>query len=505
VGSVPLGGYRMSTLWLFGDQLGPHFHRALEVRGHRVLLVESAAALGRHRYHRQKLHLVLAGMRNLADELGDRATYVRAATYREAVENAGEPVTVFQPHSRAAANLVERLRADGLVAEVLPTPGFALSTADFADWARERTHFRMEDFYRAQRKRFDILMDGSEPVGGKWNYDHDNREPPPKGSRILDVPAAYAPRESVVDEQVRADLDAMVRAGEIDPVGVDGPRRFPVTRAEALRALSRFTEHRLATFGPHQDAMLGADWAMSHSLLSVAMNHGLLDPLEVVHAAEQAHRDGDAPLSSVEGFIRQVLGWREYVWHLYWHLGAEYLHRNELHAKTPLPAWWRDLDPDGVDGECLSTALAEVRDRGYAHHIERLMVLGNHALQRGYRPAELTRWFATAFVDGFPWVMPVNVIGMSQHADGGVIASKPYAAGGAYVNRMSDYCGRCRYDPKTRLGPDACPFTAGYWFWLAGHAGALQGNRRMAQPLASARRLADLDAVRAQEHDRDRF
>jgi deoxyribodipyrimidine photolyase-related protein len=251
--------------------------------------------------------------------------------------------------------------------------------------------------------------------------------------------------------------------------------------------------------------MLADDWAMSHALLSVPLNLGLLDPVRVVREAESRYLDGTAPLNSVEGFVRQVLGWREWVWHMYWHMGPGYLTRNALRARGAQPGWWLDLDPGQVTARCLHAALADVRDRGFAHHIQRLMVLGNHALQRGYVPAELTEWFATRFVDGYPWVMPANVIGMSQYADGGVVATKPYAAGGAYINRMSDYCRSCEFDPGTRVGEKACPFTAGYWAFLHRAEPRLRANHRMAQPLRGLRRLADLDEVVAQEQARDEF
>jgi len=451
------------ALWLFGDQLGPHFHSTPEHRDREVLLIRSAAAFGRRRFHRQKLHLIEAGMRRLAADLGDRARIIDAPTYNEGLRRFGKPVVVHEPGSHAADALVRRLHDEGVVAEVMPTPGFVLSRQEFASWAARRHRFLMEDFYRDQRRRFGVLLDlDGHPAGGKWNYDHDNRRPPP-GRSTLPVPPPWLPREDAIDERVRADLDQAERDGAIHPVGVDGPRQFAAGHSEANSALRRFLDLRLPTFGPHQDAMLHADWAMSHALLSVPLNLGLLDPLDVVRKAEERYRDGTAPLAGVEGFVRQVLGWREWVWHLYWHLGPDYPRRNELQARTKLPRWWRELDADQVEAACLRTAMAGVRDRGYAHHIERLMVLGNHALQRGYDPAELTGWFATAFVDGFPWVMPANVIGMSQYADGGIVATKPYAAGGAYINRMSDHCGGCVFDPKKRVGETACPFTAGYW------------------------------------------
>ena len=235
------------------------------------------------------------------------------------------------------------------------------------------------------------------------------------------------------------------------------------------------------------------------------LNLGVLHPLDAVEAAERAYRDGDAPLAAVEGFIRQILGWREYMWHLYWHFGPEYPANNELAARTSLPEWWKDLDADAVTAQCLHHALKGVRDRGWTHHIQPLMVLGSHALQRGYRPDELTEWFATAYVDGFRWVMPTNVVGMSQHADGGLLATKPYTSGGAYINKMSDHCGDCDYDPKKRVGEGACPFTAGYWAFTHRHRDLLSRNNRTRRAVSSMDRLNDLDAVLEQESARDRF
>ena len=244
---------------------------------------------------------------------------------------------------------------------------------------------------------------------------------------------------------------------------------------------------------------------MSHSLLSVPLNLGVLHPLDAVEAAEDAYRQHGAPLAAVEGFIRQILGWREYMWHLYWHFGPSYNRNNKLAAHTALPQWWRELDADSVTAECLRHALMGVRDRGWTHHIQRLMVLGNHALQRGYQPAELTEWFATAYVDGFNWVMPTNVVGMSQHADGGKLATKPYASGGAYINKMSDHCGDCAYDPKKRLGDDACPFTAGYWSFVHRHRYLLAKNNRTQRAVSSMERLKYLDEVLEQESARRSF
>ena len=489
-----------APLWLFADQLGPHFHSG-EHAHRQVLLVEADSALRRRRYHRQKLHLILSGLRHAAADLGDRATLVRAGTYAEALRSFGRPAIVYEPTSHAAERFVKRLRRDGLVAEILPTPGFALSRADFAGWAGDRSRFRMEDFYREQRRRFGVLMDGVDPAGGRWNFDTDNREPPPKGEDQLAVDPPFVPTEDEIDAGVRADLDQM----DLNTIGSDGPRLFAVTPAEAGTALRQFIARRLPSFGRYEDAMMGGDWAMAHSLLSVPLNLGVLHPLEVVRVAEQAYSEGSAPLAATEGFIRQILGWREYIWQLYWHFGPEYRDSNGLDAHTPLPDWWAELNADAVDAACLHDALDGVRTRGWAHHIQRLMVLGSHALQRGYHPGALNDWFATAFVDGFSWVMPANVIGMSQHADGGRMATKPYTSGGAYINKMSDHCRSCRFDPRKRLGEDACPFTAGYWAFVHRHRDLLAANMRTARAVSSMKRLGDLDAVLEQERQREGF
>jgi deoxyribodipyrimidine photolyase-related protein len=241
---------------------------------------------------------------------------------------------------------------------------------------------------------------------------------------------------------------------------------------------------------------------MAHSLLSSSLNLGLLDPLDVVQRAEQEYRGANLPLASVEGFIRQVIGWRDYIWNLYWHLGPDYRQRNALHARENIPDWFADLDAGAVQAQCVSSILADIRDHAWVHHIPRLMVLGNYAMQRGWDPAQVTDWFHRAFVDGYDWVMVPNVVGMSQYADGGQITTKPYAGGGAYINRMSDYCGGCAYSPTVRVGAKACPFTAGYWAFLDRHRSNFAGNHRMAQAVRGLDRLKDLELLVLQERDR---
>ncbi len=485
--------------WCFADQLGPHF---LDHPGQQVLLVEARSVFGRRRFHRQKAHLLLSALRHRAAELGDRARFLQVRTYAEALDQVDEPLSVCAPTTWAARDFV--LARPGV--QVLASRGFVTDEQSFRRWATGRGtagggRLLMDDFYRAARQHHGVLMDGGDPTGGKYNFDHDNREPPPRDGRSP-APEPWLPTEDAIDEEVRADLDRWERDGDVSFVGDDGPRLFPATRREVLHRLRDFLDHRLAVFGPYEDAMLAGEPWLAHSMLSAPMNLGLVDPAEVVQRAEQAYREHDLPLNSVEGFVRQVMGWRDYIWHLYWHLGRDYRHRNALDAHAAVPTWLAELDTTDLDAACLSGVVGDLRTRGWVHHIPRLMVLGNYALQRGIDPAAMADWFHVTFVDGYDWVMIPNVVGMSQHADGGVLATKPYASGGAYIDRMSDYCGGCRYDPRKRLGEDACPFTAGYWGFLDRVAPALQGNRRMAQPLAGLRRLKDLEAVVEQERDR---
>ncbi len=476
----------MTTRWLLADQLGPHF---VDADVDHVLLIESRRAFARRRMHRAKAHLILSALRHRAAELGSGATVVATDTIGEVLPSWADRLDVVAPTSWAMRALARRHDIP-----MLPARGFVTSEADFVAWAERRAgkRLRMEDFYREVRQRTGLLMNGDEPVGGRWNFDHDNRLPPPKGARTLDLPPAWAPQEDDIDAMVRRDLDRWAAEG-IEFIGDDGPRRFAATRTEALAALEDFIVHRLATFGPYEDAALTDDWVMAHSLISAPMNLGLLDPLEVVQRVIEAGEAGDVPLSSVEGFVRQIIGWRDYVWHLYWYFGPDYIGQsNALDAHDAPPDWFAGLDSDGdVTARCLSVGLRDVRSYGWTHHIVRLMVLGNWALQRGYDPVATTRWFTDAFVDGHEWVMAANVVGMALHADGGRMATKPYAAGGAYIKRMTDFCRGCPYRPDVRVGERACPVTAGYWAFLDRHRERFARHPRMAQPVRGLERLAD--------------
>ncbi|WEH43136.1 cryptochrome/photolyase family protein [Streptomyces sp. AM 2-1-1] len=495
----------VTTHWLFGDQLGPHFTDPARGGPHHaapLLMIEARSVFRRRRFHRAKAHLILSAMRHRAAELGDRVRYVKADTYRQGVREAmgDRPLTVCHPTSHAARAFVDRLPS----VRVLPARGFLVAHDEFRTWAdgRGTKHLRQEDFYRWVRATHDLLMAGDQPAGGRWNLDHDNRQPPPRGASELGVPAPYRPHESDIDAEVRADLDRWVREGDVDFVGEDAPRRFPATRREALAALRRFVDHRLATFGAYEDAILADDATMSHSLLSSSLNLGLLDPAECVERAEARWRSGDVPLNSAEGFVRQIAGWREFVWQVYWYFGPEYRKNNTLRHRGPLPDWFTELSPEGTDANCVTHVLDQVRETGWTHHIPRLMILGSLALQRGWDPGAVTDWFHRSFVDGYDWVMVPNVVGMSQYADGGRMTTKPYTSGGAYIDRMSDLCGPCRYKPSVRVGEDACPFTAGYWNLLHRHRDRFEHNARMSQAVRGLDRLTDLDELLEQESRR---
>ncbi|MFJ6170663.1 cryptochrome/photolyase family protein [Curtobacterium sp. NPDC092190] len=490
-GSTDAGSTDRTRLVLPG-QYGPLFDD-----GGPALVVEAREFFTARPMHRAKAHLWLSALRHRVRELGDRAEHVQVEGLKDALVGRDD-LDVVDPPSRT---LRAQVRHWGRGTEILPSRGFITDEAEFAEWAAERTgRFRMETHYERVRRREGWLMHSDEPVGGKFSLDDQNREPPPRGATTLGLPDPWWPTEDEIDDEVRHDLDRWEHDGDVRFVGRDDTRRFAVTADEARQALDDFVQVRLGDFGPFEDATLTNDWTMAHSLLSVPMNLGVLDPLEVVEAALTAHRDHDAPLASVEGFVRQVAGWRDYVWHLYWWFGDDYgAEENALGAHERLPRWWQELDASEIDAVCLSTAMEGLHDHGWLHHIQRLMVLGNWALQRGYDPVHLTEWFTDVFVDGTEWVMPANIIGMSQHADGGMVATKPYASGGRYIDRMSDHCGGCRYDPTKRLGEDACPLTAGYWAFLSRTEPALRENNRMARPLQQMRKLADLDEVVDQE------
>jgi deoxyribodipyrimidine photolyase-related protein len=374
-------------------------------------------------------------------------------------------------------------KGSGLPLDIREDRHFFSSVADFAAHAKGRKSLRMEYFYREQRQRHRVLMQGDGPVGGQWNFDADNREAfGPAG------PGAVPPRATFAPDAVTREVIALVDARFADHPGRLASFAWPVTRAQALLALQAFIQERLPLFGRFQDAMWPGDPWLYHAHLSAALNLKLLNPREVVAAAEAAYRDGRAPLASVEGFIRQILGWREYVRGVYWTQMPAYLERNTLDAQQDLPAFfWTGA----TDMACLRDALAQTLEHGYAHHIQRLMVTGLYALLLGVQPRQVHAWYLAVYVDAVEWVELPNTLGMSQYADGGVMGSKPYIATGKYIQRMGPHCQGCRYDPAQRSGDTACPFTTLYWDFLMRHEAALAMNPRMALQVKNLARLSD--------------
>ena len=508
-------GCAVIGIWILGDQLttehpslvaleqslGPDQAR----RSCRILLIESSSVLHWRRYHRQKLVLVWSSMRHFAADLtlaGWTVDHLEASSFAEALGSwiPSQGITrleLMEPAERPFRQAIDRL-ALPIPLQWHPSNAFLWSREEFAAWARPYKQLRLELFYRQGRRRFGVLMDGDGPMGSQWNYDQANRKAPPKGMQGPE-PLTFEP-----DGITRAVIAKVERlAGELDASGEAGlpgesqPFHWGVTRSQALAVLEHFIATRLDGFGPYQDAMVGGQPTLWHALLSPYLNLGLLGPLEVIRRLEQAGLERGTPLASLEGVIRQILGWREYTHGLYWWFGSDYSQRNHFGADRPLPAWLEGLGGSGM--ACLDTVLGELKVSGYAHHIQRLMVLANYGLIAGIDPQALTGWFHRMFIDGYDWVMQTNVLGMGLFADGGLLASKPYAASGNYINRMSTYCKGCRYSPKQRSGPDACPFNSLYWDFLARHAGELGPNPRMTLVIKQLERIPDdeLAAIQA--------
>ena len=466
----------MTTAWVLGDQLT--LENPALARTRRVLMVESAERSTRERYHKQKLVLVLAAMREFARELeagGFEVEYLTLSaecTFAQAAARHPDLVAM-EPSDRQTQLLLESLGV-----ELVPTTLFLCTRAEFSAWAGVRPRLRMHEHYVRMRRSLGILVepDGS-PVGGRWSFDAENRKTNAAWRRSGLAEARPGPPEVVASETVEAVARDVDRRFPDHP-GSTGGFWLPTTREAARAWLADFVAHRLDAFGPYEDAMDTGSAFLHHSVLSPALNLGLLGPRECVDAALAS----GAPIESIEGFVRQIIGWREFVNGVYWHAGPDYPERNELGATRPLP---RLFETGESELACLRHQLASTERLGWNHHIERLMVLGNFMLLADVDPSEATRWFLARYVDAYDWVMWPNTVGMILHADGGMLASKPYAAGGAYINRMSDHCTACRFDPKRRTGEDACPFTTLYWDFIRRHADRFAENPRMALPVRS--------------------
>ena len=447
-----------------------------------VVLVESMAKSRALPYHRKKIVLVLSAMRHFAEELraeGYDVSIVRAGTYVEGIArhiraSGANALVAMMPREQGLQQALLAAKTNdtfGVPVQLHDDGGegghFLLSRDEVSAWMRDRKVIRMHHFYAWMRKQTGYLMEDGKPAGGKFSFDADNRKPPSDArpeSALGHAPDAMT--REVMDEV--ATWDGFF--GEVD--GFD----WPVTRAAALRELDDFFVTRAERFGPFQDAMIVDQPFLWHTRIAAAMNLSLLSPHEVCERVVRAHRQGAMPLSSAEGLLRQVLGWREFIRGVYWHRMPDMRTANLLQAKRPLPQlYW---EPDKTDLRCLKQSAGQVRDTGYAHHIQRLMVLGNFALLVGVEPIELSHWFWAAFVDAYEWVQLPNVHGMALFADD-TFTTKPYAASGSYIDKMSDYCKGCRYNVKKRTGDDACPFNSLFWRFMAQHRERLEANPRL--------------------------
>ena len=452
-----------------------------------IAMVESARMTSGRQWHPIRLHFLISSARHFAQSLrqeGFTVHYEKAATTIDGLRKIKEqysdvPIVCAEPSS---FKQYEALKEFGV--SFVANDLFLTSRADFAAWAGGQKSFLMENFYRAQRVRLNVLVEGGKPTGGAWNFDKENRLPPPKN---YEWPKYLEHSRDAIDDEVAAELKCSPGTA------------WATTRKGALAQLKNFIENHFANFGPYEDAMAGDNWAVHHSLLSPYLNNGLLHPAEVIDAAQKAFATGEIPIASCEGFVRQIIGWREYVNGMYWFLGADYEKNNQLEATKDLLPLLRD--PSKTSMNCVGSIVSDINERAWVHHIPRLMVLSNLALITGTNPQQFLDWMREVFIDATQWVMVPNVIGMGLHADGGAMMTKPYAAGGAYISRMSTYCKGCKYDPKLRVGDIACPFTTLYWDFLDRHKETFVKNHRMSQQVFGLNRLKDLPElkVRAQE------
>ncbi|TPG12009.1 cryptochrome/photolyase family protein [Sphingomonas oligophenolica] len=492
---------------ILGDQLTPTIS-ALDGAAHAdtiVLMMEVADETTYVRHHQQKLAYILSAMRHHAAHLRDlgwKIDYVALDDVDNSGSFTGEIGRAIERHLpdrivvteagewRVAAMIDAWETLFGIPVDIRADRRFVADHAEFDAWADGRKTLTMEFFYRDMRRKTGLLMDGNDPVGGRWNFDKDNRKPA-KRDLMMPRPLRFDP-----DDTTRGVLALVADRFADHPGTLDG-FAWGVTAADAARQADAFFAHALADFGAYEDAMLTGEPNLWHSILSPYLNSGLLDPLDLCRRAEAAYSAGRAPLNSVEGYIRQIIGWREFMRGVYWREGPAYVERNFLDHHRPLPDWYWTGE---TDMHCLAQAIGQTLETAHAHHIQRLMVTGNFALLIGTDPAAVHRWYLEIYLDAYEWVELPNTLGMSQFGDGGIVGTKPYISSGAYINRMSDYCGHCRYDVKQRVGENACPFNALYWDFLARHADKLGANPRLALPYRNWAKQPDAErrATRAQ-------
>ncbi len=488
----------VATLRLvLGDQVSRQISSLRDLDRDRdvVLMAEVTGECTYVPHHPKKIALVLSAMRHFAADLrrhgvtvdyrrldddGNRGT-LGEALFAAVARHRPQRIVVTEPGEwRLWSAMQTWPETTGVPVEIRDDDRFLMSRRAFAAWAAGRRQLRMEFFYREMRRRTGLLMtaDG-EPDGGQWNFDAENRKRLPAG--VQPPPPLHIPPDAIT-----RDVLAIVGARFANHFGDLEPFALAVTGDDAQRVFARFVTDALPQFGDYQDAMAEGQRTLFHSLISAPLNIGLLDPLDVCRRAEAAYRAGRAPLNAVEGFIRQIIGWREYVRGIYWLKMPDYADSNALNARRPLPSFYWTGD---TDMNCLRQCIRQTKEDAYAHHIQRLMVTGNFALLAGIEPKAVCEWYLAVYADAYEWVELPNTHGMALFADGGVMASKPYAASGKYIDRMSDYCRSCRYDVKAQTGPHACPFNLLYWDFIARHLDRLKQNPRMALIVGSYERM----------------
>jgi len=482
--------------FLFGDQLSRDIPSlsGLDPARDVVLMAEVAEETTYVRHHKQKIVFILAAMRHFAEALraeGFTVDYVRlddpansgsftGELMRACARHVPDRIVVTEPGEWRVQTMVEGwAEMSGRPVEIREDDRFFCSEARFARWAAGRRSYRMEHFYREMRRETGLLMEDGAPAGGRWNFDEENRKPLPPRADVPD-------RERFAPDATTREVMALVARRFDDHFGEIEDFGWATDRAGARAAFDHFVKDCLPRFGDHQDAMRAGAPFLFHAVISPYLNVGLLSPREVCAAAVAEYAAGRAPLASVEGFVRQILGWREYVRGIYRLKMPDYAQTNALDARRPLPAfYWTGA----TAMRCIAETVADTRRFAYAHHIQRLMVTGNFALLAGVRPSEVEAWYLAVYADAFDWVELPNTHGMVAFADGGLLASKPYAASGSYIDRMSDYCGGCAYDPSVKVGPEACPFNLLYWRFLSVNRDRLGANPRLAMPYRTLDRM----------------
>ena len=484
---------------VLGDQLSNEISSLnnIDAENDIVLICEVFAEATYVKHHKKKIAFLFSAMRHFSEELRNEKKYQveyfrlsdpePMSSFTQAVEKTLanhkiDKIIVTSPGEyRVLTEINGWQELFGVPVDIREDDRFLCNQFEFRKWSKDRKNLRMEYFYREMRKKYSILMDGDQPVGGKWNFDIENRKSP---NSNFDVPETF----SSEPDKVTLDVMKLVEDKFSDHMGVLSGFRFAVNATQAKLALTQFIDERLKYFGDFQDAMIQGEPWMYHSHIGLYLNCGLLSPLECIQAAEQAYHDNHAPLNAVEGFIRQILGWREFVRGIYWSEMPDYAALNFFEAKRELPAFYWDAD---TKMNCLHQSVKETSQNAYAHHIQRLMVLGNFALLTGINPAQVNAWFLSVYVDAFEWVELPNVSGMALFADGGYLASKPYAAGGGYINKMSNYCKGCSYNVTKKNGPDACPFNYLYWDFLKRNRNKLGNNHRVGMMYKVYDRMSD--------------